>query len=273
MKQLSSISFSLASILTLLVFLTFSQAAFARETAKKTLLIAAASDLKFALDDLLTGFRTDHPEYDVKPTYGSSGKFFSQIDNGAPFDVFLSADVRFATQLIDKGRAEKNSVFLYAVGHIVVWVPKDSKINVEQLGIQALLDPGIHKIAIANPKVAPYGRAAVAALKKLGVYDAVSPKLVLGENISQTAQFIQTGAADIGIIALSLALAPTMKDQGRYWSVPPDAFPRMEQAGVILSKAKNPEGATALKEYLSTAKAQAVLKAYGFDLPEPAPAK
>lgn len=264
--------FSFTGIVGLLIFLALSPSLSA-ETAKKELLIAAASDLKFALDDLLTGFRAEHPQYNVKPTYGSSGKFFSQIDNGAPFDIFLSADVKFATQLVDKGRAEKDSVFPYAVGHIVVWVPKDSKIDVERLGIRALLDPGIHKIAVANPEVAPYGRAAVAALKSLGVYDAVSSKLVLGENISQTAQFVQSGAADIGIIALSLALSPSMKDAGRYWSVPFDAFPRMEQAGVILSKAKNPEGAAALKQYLSTAKAHAVLKAYGFDLPQPAPAK
>lgn len=269
MKHSLNVRLSFAGFLWLIASLALSQVSFAEDTTKKPLLIAAASDLKLALDDVLTDFRAEHPEYDVKPTYGSSGKFFSQIDNGAPFDIFLSADVKFATQLIDKGRAEKDSLFKYAVGHLVVWVPNDSKIAVEKLGIQALLDPGIHKIAIANPEVAPYGRAAVAALKKLGIYDAVSPKLVLGENISQTAQFIQSGAADIGIIALSLALSPTMKG-GRYWSVPLDAFPRMEQAGVIISRARNPEGAASLKAYLSTEKARTVLKTYGFDLPEPA---
>jgi molybdate transport system substrate-binding protein len=149
-------------------------------------------------------------------------------------------------------------------------VPTDSKIAVEQLGMQALLDPGVRKIAIANPEHAPYGAAAVAAMKKLGVHDAVSGKFVLGENGAQTAQFVQSGAAEIGIIALSLAVAPKMRNEGRYWEIPLDDFPRMEQAGVIRAGTANAEGARQLRAVLTSEKGRAVLKRHGFILPDDA---
>lgn len=238
------------------------------QDAPKPLLIAAAADLKFALDDVLVEFRKAHPEHDAKPTYGSSGTLFAQIDNGAPFDIFFSADVKFPRQLIERGNAEKDSLFSYAIGHLVVWVPKESKLDVAQLGIKTLLDPGVRKIAIANPDVAPYGAAAVVALKKLGVHEAVSAKLVLGENVAQAAQFVQSGAADAGVISLSLALAPKMKDAGRFWEVPVDAFPKLEQAGVIRTGAANRTGAMQLREFLRAPAGRDILRRYGFALPE-----
>jgi molybdate transport system substrate-binding protein len=241
------------------------------QESQRPLLIAAAADLKFALDEVLVEFRKAHPEHDTKTSYGSSGNLYAQIDNGAPFDIFFSADVKFPGQLIERGRGEKDSLFLYAVGRIVVWVPKDSKLDVERLGIQALLDPAVRKIAIANPKHAPYGAAAVAAMKKLGVHDQVSGKFVLGENVAQTAQFVQSGAADIGVIALSLAIAPRMKAEGRYWEVPLTDYPRMEQAGVIRTGAANAEGARQLRALLIAEKGRAVLQRYGFIVPESAP--
>lgn len=241
----------------------------ARETPKP-LLVAAAADLKFALDDMFVEFRKAHPEHDVKTTYGSSGTLFAQIDNGAPFDLFLSADVKFPRQLIERGKAEKDSLFLYAIGHLVVWVPKESKLDVGQLGVKALLEASVRKVAIANPDVAPYGAAAVAALKTLGVHEAVSAKLVLGENVAQAAQFVQSGAADAGVISLSLALAPKMKDSGRYWEVPTDAFPKLEQAGVIRVGAANRTGAAQLREFLSSPAGRAALQRYGFVLPDAA---
>jgi molybdate transport system substrate-binding protein len=138
---------------------------------------------------------------------------------------------------------------------------------VEKLGVRALLDPGVRKIAIANPKHAPYGRAAEAALKKLEVYDQVKDRLVLGENVAQAAQFVETGAADAGVIALSLALAPTLREKGKYWEVPLDAYPRLEQGGVILSWARDRQAADALRAFVLGPEGKAVLRRYGFFLP------
>jgi molybdate transport system substrate-binding protein len=233
----------------------------------RTLTIAAASDLKFALDDLLKEFRAKHPGAEVQVTYGSSGNFLAQIRNGAPFDLFLSADVAYPRELADQGLVD-GDVFLYAVGRLVVWVPKDSPLDVESLGLKALREPAARRIAIANPRHAPYGRAAEAALKSQGLHEAVKDKLVFGENIAQTAQFVQSGSADVGLIALALALAPAMKDQGRYGEVPLEAYPRMEQGGAILKRARNLELARRLRDHLLGAEGRALLKRYGFFLPE-----
>jgi molybdate transport system substrate-binding protein len=164
--------------------------------------VAAASDLKFALDEMLEAFHAHHSDIHAQVTYGSSGNFFAQLSNRAPFDLFLSADVEYPRKLIEQGLAPKDTEFLYGVGRIVVWVPRPSPLDLERLGMQALLDPSVRKIAIANPKHAPYGRAAEAAMKTLGVYDKAQERLVFGENIAQTAQFVQSGAADLGIMGL-----------------------------------------------------------------------
>jgi len=139
---------------------------------------------------------------------------------------------------------------------------------VNKLGIQAVCDLSVKKLAIANPAHAPYGRAAEAALKKLGVYDSVKDRLVLGENIAQTAQFVQEGGADIGVIALSLAVAPAMSEAGTFWEVPLDAYPRLEQSVVILKAAKDMKTARSFLAYIKSAEGAAVLRRYGFFLPE-----
>jgi molybdate transport system substrate-binding protein len=229
--------------------------------------VAAAADLKFALDEILVGFHAQHPDIKVQVSYGSSGNFFAQLTNRAPFDLYFSADVAYPRKLIERGLTATGTPFLYAIGRIVVWVPRHSPIAVEHLGIHALLAPGVRKIAIANPKHAPYGRAAEAAMQALGVYSQVQERLVLGENIAQTAQFIQTGAAEIGIIALSLALAPVMKGEGRYWEVPLDAYPRIEQGGVILAWAMDAAAAQTLQDFVLGPDGKAVLRRYGFFLP------
>jgi molybdate transport system substrate-binding protein len=234
---------------------------------KADLVIAAASDLRFALDDLISEFHKDHPTSTVKPIYGSSGNFFAQIMNDAPFDLYLSADAVYPRQLIAKGKGKEEDFFLYAVGRLVIWVPKASPIKLEQTGIKALLDPTVKKIAIANPEHAPYGRAAVAAMKKLGVYEKTAARLVLGENIAQTAQFIESGNAEIGIIAHSLAVAPRMKPTGRFWEIPLDAFPRLEQGGLVLANAKNPAAAREFRAFMLGKRGQALLTNYGFILP------
>jgi molybdate transport system substrate-binding protein len=230
--------------------------------------VAAAADLKFVLDELLGEFREQRPEIEVRVSYEASGTFFAQLSNKAPFDVFLSADVEYPRRLIDKGLAKKEDEFVYAVGHLVVWVPKDSPVDVERLGARALLDERVRKVAIANPKHAPYGKAARKALENLKVFGEVKGKLVLGENVAQAAQFVESGAADAGVFALSLALSPAMRDKGRYWEVPQDAFHRLEQGGVILSWARDREAAETLRDFLYSDKGKVVLKRYGFVLPQ-----
>src|ERR1017187_5381309 len=165
-----------------------------------TLSIAAAADLNFALEEISREFRKIHPATDLKIAYGSSGNFYTQLRNHAPFDLFLSADVELPRKLAQEGLAAADSVFVYAVGRIVVWVPAQSPLDPATV----LQSKTLRHLAIANPRHAPYGRAAELAMRSLGVYDSVEGKLVLGENIAQTLQFIQSGAADAGIVAMSL---------------------------------------------------------------------
>jgi molybdate transport system substrate-binding protein len=235
--------------------------------AAGTVTVAAAADLKFALDEVLAEFRREHPDVRAEVTYGSSGNFFAQLLNRAPFDLFLSADLDYPRRLIAEELAPAGSEFVYAVGHLVVWAPRARGIDVERLGIQAMLDPGVRKVAIANPAYAPYGRAAEAALKAMGVYDQVRERLVLGENVSQTAQFLQTGAADIGLLPLSLARAPALRDEGVFWPVPEGAHPPLEQGGVILSWAQDRAAAEALRDFITGAEGKAVLRRFGFTVP------
>ena len=204
----------------------------------------------------------------VKLSLGSSGNFFSQIQNGAPYDLYFSADIRYPQKLVETGHAVAESFYRYAIGRIVVWAANQSSIHVER-GLEILLDPHIRKIAIANPKHAPYGRAAVAAMEHAQVYDRIKDKLVLGENISQAAQFVESGAADVGIIALSLALAPPMQALGHYWEIPADAYPPIEQGAVMLMGGKNQERAKAFLSFIQGAEGQTIMKRYGFVVPSP----
>jgi molybdate transport system substrate-binding protein len=229
--------------------------------------VAAAADLKFALDDVAEEFRAKHPGIKVSVTYGSSGTLYAQLANEAPFDLFLSADIDYPRRLAEQGRAVQGSEFLYAVGHLVVWVPNGSKLDLDKLGIRAVTDPSVRRVALANPRTAPYGRAAEAALRRLGVYDEVKGRLAFGENIAQAAQLVESGGADVGLIALSLALSPPMREKGRYWPVPLDAYPRLEQGGVILAGAADAEAARRLRAFLTGAEGRAILKRYGFTLP------
>jgi len=230
--------------------------------------IAAAADLQFAMEDVLAAFRAAHMGMDVRVDYGSSGSFYAQIQNHAPFDLFLSADIQYPRKLADEGLAVSGSLFPYATGRIVLWTPSSSPIDVSRLGWAALDDPAVHHIAVANPDHAPYGRAAVAAMKSAGIFDRESNKLVMGENISQTMQFVQSGAAEIGVVALSLALAPAVRDQGKYWEIPADSYPPIEQGGVILTRARGSRTASALREYLMSAACRDILKRYGFYPPK-----
>lgn len=233
--------------------------------AHREIRVAAAADLKFALDELAAEFKKQSGVI-IAPTYGSSGNFFMQIQNGAPFDVFLSADVEYPRKLEAAGLAEPGTLQLFATGRIVLWMRQDSSIDLAGLGWKALLDAKVKKISIASPDHAPYGRAAVAALRQAGIYEQVRDKLVYGENISQAAQFVQSGNAEAGIVALSLALSPAMKD-GRRWDIPTDAYARIDQAAVVLLGARNNQGARSFVSFLNSEAARNVLQRYGFDTP------
>jgi len=231
----------------------------------QSLRIAAASDLQFALADLAAQYEKQSGAK-LAITYGSSGNFFAQIQNGAPFDLFFSADIAYPQKLIDAGFAESDSRYTYAFGRIVLWLPSESPLIPAKLQWNTLLDARIQKIAIANPDHAPYGRAAVAALQKAGLYEQLKAKLVYGENISQAAQFVLSGSAQAGILALSLATAPAMKS-GKYWEIPRDLYPPLEQAAVLLKSSPNKPAARAFLAFLQTESARAALARYGFTLP------
>jgi molybdate transport system substrate-binding protein len=224
--------------------------------------IAAAADLTFAFKDVVARFEKQTGSH-VKLSYGSSGNFFSQIQNGAPFDLFFSADIDYPKKLVDAGLAEPGSLYPYATGKLVLWVPNQSKLHLNR-GPAVLLDPGINKIAIANPAHAPYGRAAVSAMQHEGIYDKVKNKLVLGENISQTAQFVESGNADVGILALSLAVAPPMKEKGRYVEIPAQDYPPIIQAAVILKSSHNKELAEQFLKFLKEPATISLMEQYGF---------
>jgi len=230
------------------------------------LTIAAAADLQFAMFDLGARFQKESGT-SVKLLYGSSGNFAQQIQNGAPFDVFFSANLDYPKQLEASGLTEPGTFYQYASGKLVIWVPNESKLDFA-MGLKALLDPVVHKIAIANPQHAPYGKAALAALQQEKIYDQVKDKLVLGENISQAASFVTSGAADVGMVALSLALSPNMKDLGRYVEIPSGDYPAIEQACVILRSSKNKAAAQRFLGFMKTAAAKEVLRDYGFEVPE-----
>lgn len=234
-----------------------------------TVTIAAASDLKFALDDITALLAVQHPEVTVKATYGSSGQFVRQIRSGAPFDLYLSADKSYVAELTDAGLAEPGDVFDYAVGRLVTWYPGGSP---AQDGLAGLVDPAIRTVAVANPEHAPYGRAAVAALESAGLTADVTPKLVLGENVAQAAEFARTGNADAAIIALSLVLSDPLRDVGHWTEVPLDAYPRLEQAGTVLADARNPEAARLVRDVIVSDAGRSILREYGFTLPGDDPA-
>jgi molybdate transport system substrate-binding protein len=228
--------------------------------------VAAAADLQFAFNDVAARFEKETGKH-VKLIFGSSGNFFAQLQNGAPFDLFFSADIDYPKRLEAAGLAEPGTFYPYATGKIVLWVPNESKLDLSR-GLQVLLDPGIRKIAIANPEHAPYGRAAVAALRHEKIYEQVAAKLVLGENISQAASFVVSGSADAGIVALSLALAPSMKEKGKYVDIPVEDYPAIEQAAVVLKSSQNKEIARRFLTFLKTPGVQELLRGYGFSVPK-----
>jgi molybdate transport system substrate-binding protein len=227
--------------------------------------IAAAADLKFAMDNLVAQFEKQS-ETKLDVSYGSSGNFLTQIQNGAPFDIFFSADSDYPKKLEAAGLTEPGTLYEYAIGRIVIWTPPGSGLDPAAAGWKTLLDERVKKIAIANPDHAPYGRAAVAALKNARIYAQIKSKLVYGENISQAAQFVQSGNAQAGIIALSLALSPAMKN-GNLWQIPQSAYPPLLQAAVLLKSSKNKDAARKFLDFVKSPAGQETLERYGFTHP------
>jgi molybdate transport system substrate-binding protein len=256
------VRFPLRCLIVLSALLAFRPAGAAQEIR-----VAAAADLKFALDELGTQCEKQTGRK-IDVSYGSSGNFLAQIQNGAPFDVFLSADIEYPRKLEAAGLAEPGTLYEYALGRIVIWMPADTRIDLAKLGWKALLDPSIQKIAIGNPEHAPYGRAAVAALRSAGIYEQVRAKLVYGENIAQAAQFVASGNAQAGILALSLAISPPMRE-GKRWEIPANMHPPIEQAAVMLKSAKDKDSARAFLTFLKSAEARKILETYGFSVPAP----
>ena len=227
--------------------------------------VAAAADLSSALNEIADRYERQSG-VQVKLSFGASGALTQQIQNGAPFDLFFSADMDYPRQLIAAGEADEASLYPYAVGKLVLWVPANSPLDVEHQGMNVLLDQSVKKIAIGNPEHAPYGRAAVAALKHAGMYDRVAERLVLGENISQAAQFVESGNAQVGFVALAHAVTPGMRGKGKYWEVPVDAYPPLTQGVVLLSHSEHKKEATAFLEYIKTRDCAELFRKYGFTL-------
>lgn len=228
--------------------------------------IVAAADLKFALDEVAKSFKQDTAK-SVNIIYGSSGTFATQIRNGAPFQMYLSADEDFVFKLHRDGFTRDQGQ-LYAIGRIVLMAPKGSSLPVDSdfAGLAAQLQAGkITRFAIANPEHAPYGRRAEEALKKKGLWEAIRPKLVLGENVAQTAQFALSGSAQGGIIALSLAKSPQMADLGTFALIPSEWHEPLRQRMVLL---KNADSTTeAFYQYLQQPAARIIMRRFGFNLP------
>ncbi len=225
--------------------------------------IAAAADLKFAMDEIASTFRKTHPGDVVEVIYGSSGKFRTQIEQGAPYDLYFSADIDFARALVKAGLAATD-VKPYAVGRIVLWsVTQDAT----KMTLAALTDPAITRIAIANPKHAPYGARAEEAMRGAGLWQKVEPKLVYGENIAQTAQIVQTGNAQVGIIALSLAVNPELAKRGGYALIPNNLHQPLEQGFIVTKRAENNALARGFSDDMGSKTARAIMVRYGFALP------
>ena len=236
-----------------------------RPGAAQNLTVAAASDLQTALPAIAAQFEKDTGQK-VTLTFGSSGNFFTQIQNGAPFDVFLSADIDYPRRLERAGLAERGSLYEYATGRLVLWTRNDSGIDIGQ-GLIVLADARVRRIAIANPEHAPYGRAAVAALRRQQLYERVREKFVFGENISQAAQFAQSGGADVGVLALALALSPMLKSSGTQVEIPESLYPPIEQAAIVVAASRRKTLARQFVDYLNKSESVRVLQSYGFAVP------
>jgi molybdate transport system substrate-binding protein len=230
----------------------------------ETITIVAASSIKFAMTDIVNKFNAEHRNDEIKTIYGASGKFAAQIQNGAPFDIFFAADTNFP-QMLKKERLTSTDPVVYAVGRLVIW---SSTTDATKLTLQKLSESTIRKLAIANPEHAPYGMRAKEAMKSARVWEKIQSKLVFGENVEHTAQMVSTGAADAGLIPLSVALNPAMVKQGGYSLIDDSLHDPLAQAFVIIQRAKDSALARRFAAYFQTPEARKIMESYGFVLPK-----
>jgi molybdate transport system substrate-binding protein len=225
--------------------------------------IVAASDLKFAMDEIVKQFQKENPNDTLKVIYGSSGKFFTQIQNGAPYDMLFSADIHYPNELV-KANLAASEVTPYALGRVVLW---SASMDASKMTLANLTDAHITRIAIANPKHAPYGKRAQEALAASGVLDSIKSKLVFAENIAQTAQYVETANAQVGIIALSLALNPELASKGSYFLIPDSLHEPLNQAFVVTKRGEDNPLVKDFARYMQSKPARDVMNRYGFVLP------
>ena len=233
--------------------------------AAEPLLVAVASDMAYSVDELGAAFVSKVPGAQIKFTTGASGNLFAQITHGAPFDVFLSADIMYPQRLAAEGAAERATLSTYAIGRLAVW-SVDPRFDLSQ-GLRVFNDARLTRLAIANPDVAPYGKAAKAALQAYGFWDAVKDKLVLGENVAQTAQFVQTGNAQLGIVSYATVLSPKMKGVGTYYLLPETGSAPIEQGAIVTRHGKDNPLAPRFMQFMQSPAAREILLRHGFTLP------
>ncbi len=230
--------------------------------AQQTFTVAAAADLRFALTEIANSYKQVDSTVKIEVIFGASGNLFQQISNQAPFDIFFSADNSYPKKLEEQKLTIGKSK-LYAIGHLVLW---SSKVDVSK-GIEILKSADVKKIALANPEVAPYGKRAVECLKYYKVDELLKDKLVKGENVSQAAQFAMTGNAEVGMIALSLAISPEMTAKGKYFQLDDRSYSPLEQSFVVLKRAEKNTAVSSFIKYIQTEKVRKIFTKFGFKLP------
>lgn len=224
--------------------------------------VAAAANLSFVLDALHRRFTNAHPGCSVTTTFGATGSLFAQLRRGAPYDVFLAADMDFPSRLAAEGMADASTLFAYARGRLVLWSLQDDL--VVSNGLEVLRPERVRRIAIANPDTAPYGRAAKAALERRGLWEPLRDRVVQAENIGQAAQFVEGRHADAGLVALSLVRAPKLRSVGRWWLVPEDWHEPLDQGAILTREGTRNPAAVAYLRFLRGAEARKVLQEFGF---------
>lgn len=227
----------------------------------ETALAAVAANFAETAEALLPAFRAA-TGFDLQLTTGSTGKLYAQIGEGAPFDLLLSADAATPARLLEEGNAVEGTSFTYAVGRLTLWSADPARITED--GRAALEDPALRFVAIANPDLAPYGVAAREALQRMGLWEALQPKIVMGQNIGQTNSMVATGAAEVGFVALSAILSPRTQNRGSRWDVPQELFAPIRQDAVLLGAGADNAAALAFLDFLRTPEAAAIINSFGY---------
>ena len=222
--------------------------------------VAVAANFVQTMKEIAAGFEKD-TGHKITMSQGATGKFYAQIVNGAPFDILLSADDETPTRLVSEGKAVAGSQFTYAIGRLVLWSPDDKLVD-EGGGV--LKTDKFRHLSIANARVAPYGRAAVQVMQKLGVLGRIEPRVVQGENISQTFQFVTTGNAQLGFVAMSQVFEQGKMKPGSAWVVPEAMHEQLKQDAVLLNPGKDSAAAASFLAYLKSDKAKKTIEAYGY---------